>query len=417
MSNMFKQPQESSTGSKNKRYNTATSGNVFNNAIKIVCIILAAVLVITLFVFALSYDKIKYKKSSAGQQSNTVLQTDSSIRMEVSLFTEDVPIVGASVIEYMNTDVSVPASQIYSAYKKSGQRLDIGLPVKLSYQVFGLPENISVESATLVLAENPDFANYTTLQFAENETDIEVSLLKTGKKYYYRIDIDLTGDLQSSVSGSFNTLATPRMLYIEGICNVRDIGGWKTVDGKTVKQGLLYRGSELDATVVPEFCATKSGLNDLINVLGIRNDIDLRGDYGKEMYSAEINRTFYSINASYSEVFEEKNEKYLKKLFSDLANSKTYPAYMHCTYGVDRTGTICYLLGAVLGVSEEDLMRDYQLSALYCSDVDNDAINTFIEDLKKYPGNTIQENAENFLLSLGVKATEIASIRNIFLEN
>ena len=34
----------------------------------------------------------------------------------------------------------------------------------------------------------------------------------------------------------------------------------------------------------------------------------------------------------------------------------SYPIYMHCTYGMDRTGTMCYLLGALLGMSEEDIV-------------------------------------------------------------
>ena len=35
---------------------------------------------------------------------------------------------------------------------------------------------------------------------------------------------------------------------------------------------------------------------------------------------------------------------------------------LHCSIGTDRTGVICFLINALLGVSEEDLYKDYLFS-------------------------------------------------------
>ena len=87
---------------------------------------------------------------------------------------------------------------------------------------------------------------------------------------------------------------------------------------------------------------------------------------------------------------------------------------MHCTYGRDRTGTICCLLEALLGVSEEDLWREYQLSALDEKYLDS-SFDRFMVALDNLEGDTLQQKTENYLLSIGVTAEEIASIREIFL--
>ena len=81
----------------------------------------------------------------------------------------------------------------------------------------------------------------------------------------------------------------------------------------------------------------------------------------------------------------------------------------------DRTGTVCYLLEALLGVDEVSLMKDYQLSGLHHGGVSADEMSEFVGRLKGLSGATMQEKVEGYLLSIGVTAEEIASIRHIFL--
>lgn len=99
-----------------------------------------------------------------------------------------------------------------------------------------------------------------------------------------------------------------------------------------------------------------------------------------------------------------------------MAKKENYPVYLHCTHGMDRTGTVCYLLGAMLGVSEEDLMLDYKLSALYHGQLWGiEKMNAFIARMEMQEGNTLQQKAENYLISAGVTSYEIQNIKEIYL--
>ena len=84
-------------------------------------------------------------------------------------------------------------------------------------------------------------------------------------------------------------------------------------------------------------------------------------------------------------------------------------------YGADRTGTMCYLLLALLGVSDADLKRDYELTALYYGYVSPELMDRFVERIGNLPGNSTRERVEFFLESAGVTQAQMDSIRQIFL--
>jgi hypothetical protein len=197
---------------------------------------------------------------------------------------------------------------------------------------------------------------------------------------------------------------------------VRDIGGWKTADGRNIKYGLLYRGTELDGGVEPTYCLTKEGVVDMLYELGIRYDMDLRAESdnkGNALGNDVIHKNFPV--SMYSYIFDENNNEIVRSIFAELANKDNYPIYMHCTYGRDRTGTICYLLEALLGVSDRDLRKEYELSAFKDSYADLESYAAFVSRINMLEGNTTQEKVEGYLLSIGVTDEEIANIREIFL--
>ena len=74
----------------------------------------------------------------------------------------------------------------------------------------------------------------------------------------------------------------PRMVFLPEVPNLRDLGGWRTVGGKVVRQGMIYRSGRLNERwrwyrVGP----ARDILSDetrrfLVEDLGIRTEIDLR---------------------------------------------------------------------------------------------------------------------------------------------
>jgi protein-tyrosine phosphatase len=211
--------------------------------------------------------------------------------------------------------------------------------------------------------------------------------------------------------GQFKTTDTPRILSIDGLYNVRDIGNWKTDSGKRIKQGLLIRGTEMDGAAESIYHLTNGGLADMLGGFGIKTDMDLRAQTAtsKDALGSRVDHRYYDM-VMYGGIFSNTGKEKIRTVFSDLANPDNYPIYLHCTYGCDRTGTVCYILEALLGVSRGDCLKDYGLSNLNIKN-----IKAVEEGLKAYPGNSLKEQAESYLLSCGVTEYQIKSIRNIFL--
>jgi protein-tyrosine phosphatase len=220
-----------------------------------------------------------------------------------------------------------------------------------------------------------------------------------------------TGKGVDSLTGHFKTADTPRILSIDGLSNVRDIGNWRTDSGKRIKQGLLIRGTEMDGAVESDYHLTNKGLVDMLEVFGIKTDLDLRSQSNltQSALGSRVEHRYYDM-AMYDGIFTDAGKEKVRMVCSDLATPDNYPIYLHCTYGCDRTGTICYLLEAMLGVSRGDCLRDYGLSNLPIT-----SIMAVEQGLNNYPGETLKARAEAYLLDCGVSEYQIASIRNIFL--
>ena len=92
--------------------------------------------------------------------------------------------------------------------------------------------------------------------------------------------------------------------------------------------------------------------------------------------------------------------------------------YMHCTYGADRTGAVVYLLQGLLGVSEEDMLKEFQLTGIYNYDyATSNRMQVVIDKVNTFPGKTTAEKIEYWLVNeIGITEDQIASIRNILVE-
>ena len=321
-----------------------------------------------------------------------------------------VSLLGQAARDYLARDYVSDVSSFLSRYWETEYRSDRGQPVELAYTVYSLPQGVEVTDAVFRLYEPDGSGVYTEYRPAQGIRRVSIYNLRTGTDYSYSVDLSLSDGTRMTLKGSFKTQSGPRLMNIDGLVNVRDLGGWTTTDGRVVKQGLLYRGSEMDGMVEQDFKLTDKGLEQM-KALGIKTDFDLRHQ-GADV----LDGTHHYYDAiQYEYAFTPEGMEAVGKLFADLADPANYPAYLHCTYGADRTGTMCYLLLGLLGVGDRDLKRDYELTALYYGYVSGPQMDAFIDKIAALPGETTRQRVEYFLTSAGVTVEQMEAIRQIFL--
>ncbi len=277
------------------------------------------------------------------------------------------------------------------------------------------------DSYVVKLSESKDFEE--CLLERTTRTYAKIYNLKLGTKYYGLVSA-WVGTEEISKSETFEIQTKDgigRFIKCDGVSNIRDMGTWKTEDGKTVKQGMIYRCGKLNTNGKSERLITDDGLSTMKH-LGIKCEIDLRGDSG--ITSSYIEGASYhvipikgSADAAVSTMYS-KNQSELCELFTLLSDSNNYPMIIHCAGGADRTGFVAYTLNGLLGVSNEDLCRDYLLT--------NFAVKTprklefiepdYISGYASNSGDTLSQKIENHLTECGVKQEEIESFKKLMLK-
>ncbi|MBQ8250069.1 MAG: tyrosine-protein phosphatase [Clostridia bacterium] len=213
-------------------------------------------------------------------------------------------------------------------------------------------ESDTVAPYTFELSENADFAECT--KAVTDEPKYDVTNLKNGVTYYWRVN--------GCEPFAFETVPhIARFIHIDDVKNVRDIGG------VNIKQGLVFRGSEMNC----RYKITDEGKATFLDELKIKTDLDLRGEclgkFTESPAGSDVNYVQLPYRA-YSESFEEEHRRGICKIMDFLADESNYPIFIHCVGGADRTGAIALYLRALAGESDEVINSDYELTSLsvYC---------------------------------------------------
>ncbi len=223
----------------------------------------------------------------------------------------------------------------------------------------------------------------------------------------------------------------PRLLDIPGIPNARDFGGWRGLDGRRIRQGLVIRSAGLNENATPKENPDTPGATRVteetrrvaIGQLGVKTDIDLRWD--REVFGMTGSPLGPKVRwvrcpwSLYQWVAGDEEKAMFAKIFRLLLDRDNLPAIVHCIEGQDRTGTLCFLLQGLLGVSDEDKLRDWE-----CTGFANpnrgfrheSRLDPFLKYLATLPGETVNDRCESYARSCGVTDEEIAAWRDLLLE-
>ncbi len=221
----------------------------------------------------------------------------------------------------------------------------------------------------------PDRSDVTEATVAGSKTEYAFYNAMLGTTYYWNVSSrDDEDDISTSGTSSFTTESQgPRNLYVDGVTNVRDLGGWATVDGGRIRQGLLYRGGRFSSNDSTSVTISAKGILTLRDEIGIKTEIDLRQTTAVNNRNESGGLTASPLGDSvrycafpmeYGEVLfsDPKNIQRIREIFAFLSDESNYPIYFHCSIGTDRTGLIAWLVNGLCGVSENDLWRDYLFS-------------------------------------------------------
>ena len=230
--------------------------------------------------------------------------------------------------------------------------------------------------------------------------------------------------------GSFSTVGKVHQVFIKTrIRNCRDLGGWTTEDGKTVKYRKVYRGGRLESSYI-----SKSGKNTL-RTEGIKAQLDLRG-HSDVLHESTLNGIVDDylfcapvIEEGYAQMLQQDKEKTRQCLqFIMDCVDQDKPVYFHCSLGRDRTGTVAMLTLGILGVPEGDISKEYELTQFaphgYAT---SDGEKTKMTRLADYDGaanviwgyageGSFQDGVNAYLLEIGISQEDIDKFKANMLQ-
>ena len=254
---------------------------------------------------------------------------------------------------------------------------------------------------------------------ATEASSVKVNTLRAGASYRWTVT---SADGQVGEAAFSVEPDVPHLIVGDwGALNARDLGGYAGLGGKRVRQGVAWRMTRFTQTLQPSATALDPGRCFFwTNTVGIRTEIDLRDtDLGSSGLGPNVKYVFCKIGIY---TMTDRDRENQIKAFRVFLDPKNYPIAFHCSGGRDRTGTLAYLLSGLLGVSDDDLEKDFGATWLRLPDeslADNRrgdrSLDCVIAVVDACAGATRAERIASYFKSGGVTDEEIALFRKNLL--
>jgi protein-tyrosine phosphatase len=177
-----------------------------------------------------------------------------------------------------------------------------------------------------------------------------------------------------------------RNLHLATAPNFRDVGGYRTADGRWVRMGRLYRSDQLDRLsdidlakiaalgvgMVADLRTTAERTRDVDRlppdartlVLDVLSESTAASDMSAVMAEVAAGRGLQSLSLIYRDMV---SAPAAQRAYAGLLRELSKPAQsraslFHCTAGKDRTGVAAAIILSLLGVPRETVIADYMRS-------------------------------------------------------
>ncbi|MEO0564626.1 MAG: tyrosine-protein phosphatase [Chloroflexota bacterium] len=214
------------------------------------------------------------------------------------------------------------------------------------------------------------------LAVTSDVSSVTFNKLDPAQRHYFRIDF------AGGPHDGRHVIVAEREVMLAGAVNLRDVGGYRTADGRYTAWGRLYRGGAL--------AELSDADRALLTTMGLSTSCDLRSEeeteeapdalpdavemVGLPVRTAQSRRQQVrslmryrdnmddGVIEAYTKLIVDLNADVFGEIVRRLADERQLPLLVHCTAGKDRTGVAIALVLAVLGVPDETILADYSLS-------------------------------------------------------
>ncbi|WP_125771045.1 tyrosine-protein phosphatase [Companilactobacillus furfuricola] len=214
-----------------------------------------------------------------------------------------------------------------------------------------------------------------------------------------------------------------RILDLEGAINLRELGGYKTTDGKTVKYRKLLRSGDISNIT--------SDTLKYLKAYGLKYVVDFRSMNEQKLWP-DVNAKFYEIypdpvyplkgnGEKLANILPQNNDTYLGSIYQSIVldahaqqsysllfqllldnKEEDHSVLFHCAAGKDRTGVGAILILKALQVDTPTIVSDYLLTNLMYSD--QKTIDQTLND----------ENGDQTINKMNMTKADVQSIESVF---